>query len=85
MKTIEIETPDGPIDALLSIPAGEGPWPGVVVIHDAIGYGPDKQSTNDHIARAGYAALTPNMYSRGGRVLHHPSHAGADDAARPRT
>ncbi|MGO8772591.1 dienelactone hydrolase family protein [Mycobacterium sp.] len=68
MTTIQISTPDGPIDALLSTPAGDGPWPGVVVIHDAFGYGPDKESTNDRIARAGYVALTPNMYSRGGRV-----------------
>ncbi len=68
MTTIQISTPDGPIDALLSTPAGDGPWPGVVVIHDAIGYGPDKQSTNDRVARAGYVALTPNMYSRGGRI-----------------
>ena len=37
MTTIEIDTPDGPIDALLSIPPGTGPWPGVVVIHDAFG------------------------------------------------
>ena len=68
MTTIEINTPDGPIDALLSIPPGQGPWPGVVVIHDAIGYGPDTESINDHIARAGYVALTPNLYARGGRV-----------------
>ncbi len=68
MTTIQISTPDGPIDALLSTPAGDGPWPGVVVIHDIFGYGPDKESTNDRIARAGYVALTPNMYSRGGRV-----------------
>lgn len=68
MTTIQIHTPDGPIDALLSMPPGQGPAPGVVVIHDAIGYGPDKASTNDRIARAGYVALTPNLYSRGGRV-----------------
>jgi carboxymethylenebutenolidase len=68
MTTIQIDTPDGPIDALLSLPQGDGPWPGVVVIHDAIGYGPDKEGTNDRIARAGYVALTPNLYSRGGRV-----------------
>ncbi|CPR04787.1 dienelactone hydrolase [Mycobacterium bohemicum DSM 44277] len=68
MTTIQISTPDGPIDALLSTPAGGGPWPGVVVIHDAFGYGRDKQSTNDRIARAGYLALTPDMYSRGGRI-----------------
>jgi len=68
MTTIEIDTHDGPIDALLNIPQGQGPWPGVVVIHDAFGYGPDKKATNERIAQAGYVALTPNMYARGGRV-----------------
>jgi carboxymethylenebutenolidase len=68
MTTIQIDAPDGPIDGLLSTPSGAGPWPGVVVIHDAFGYGRDKQSTNDRIARAGYLALTPNLYSRGGRI-----------------
>jgi carboxymethylenebutenolidase len=68
VTTIEIDAPAGPIDALLDLPDGQGPWPGVVVIHDAIGYGPDKQSTNSHIAAAGFVALTPNMYARGGRL-----------------
>src|ERR1700738_5407316 len=66
VTTIEIDTPAGPIDALLDIPDGQGPWPGVVVIHDAVGYGPNKQSINSHIAAAGYVALTPNMFARGG-------------------
>ena len=64
--TIEMDTPGGPIDALLDIPEGQGPWPGVVVIHDAIGYGPDKESINARVARAGYVALTPNLFARGG-------------------
>jgi carboxymethylenebutenolidase len=68
MTTIQIDTPDGPIDALLNLPEGQGPWPGVVVIHDLIGYGPDKESINERIARGGYVALTPNLYSRGGRI-----------------
>jgi len=67
MTTIEFDTPDGLIDGLLSVPPGKGPWPGVVVIHDAIGYGPDMESNNDHIARAGYVTLTPNLFARGGR------------------
>jgi carboxymethylenebutenolidase len=66
VTTIEIDTPAGPIDALLDIPEGQGPWPGVVVIHDAIGYGSDKESINARIARAGYIALTPNLFARGG-------------------
>ncbi len=68
MTTIELDTPNGPIDALLDVPQGEGPWPGVVVVHDAFGYGRDKQAHNERIARAGYVAITPNMYARGGRV-----------------
>ena len=68
MTTIKIDTPGGPIEALLSVPVGEGPWPGVVVVHDAIGYGPDNESTSARIAAAGYIAITPNLYSRGGRA-----------------
>jgi len=52
MTTIDIDTPAGPIDALLSIPEGEGPWPGVVVIHDAFGYAPDNELVSGRIARA---------------------------------
>jgi carboxymethylenebutenolidase len=68
VTTIKIDTLDGPIDALLSVPDGPGPWPGVVVVHDAIGYGPDNESTSARIASAGFVAITPNLYSRGGRV-----------------
>jgi carboxymethylenebutenolidase len=66
VTTIEIDTPAGPIDALLDIPDGPGPRPGVVIIHDAMGYAPDKVSTNSRVARAGYVALTPNLFARGG-------------------
>jgi carboxymethylenebutenolidase len=68
VTTIEIDTPAGRIDAILSVPDGQGPWPGVVVIHDAFGYGPDKQEINDNLAAAGYVTLTPNLYARGGRA-----------------
>lgn len=45
-----------------------GPWPGVVVVHDAVGYVPDNKLISERIARAGYVVLTPNMYARGGRA-----------------
>jgi carboxymethylenebutenolidase len=66
--TVNIPTPDGPIDALLSVPDGQGPWPGVVVVHDALSYGPDNEATSARIAAAGFVAITPNLYSRGGRA-----------------
>ena len=68
METITINAPDGPIDALLSVPDGAGPWPGVVLVHDAIGYGPDNERISRRVAAAGYLAITPNMFARGGRV-----------------
>jgi carboxymethylenebutenolidase len=68
VTTIEMDTPAGPIDALLDLPQGQGPWAGVVIIHDAIGYGPDKESINRQVAAAGYIAVTPNLYARGGRA-----------------
>ncbi len=66
VTTIQIDTPTGPIDALLDTPDGPGPWPGVVIIHDAIGYARDKESINRRVAAAGYVALTPNLFARGG-------------------
>ena len=66
METITINAPDGPIDALLSVPDGQGPWPGVVLVHDAIGYRPDNERISRLVAAAGYIALTPNMFARGG-------------------
>ncbi|WP_395307186.1 dienelactone hydrolase family protein [Mycobacterium sp. AMU20-3851] len=68
MPSIELDTPAGPIDALVDIPEGDGPWPGVVVVHDAIGYQPDKEAVSERIAAAGYLAVTPNLYARGGRA-----------------
>jgi carboxymethylenebutenolidase len=68
VTTVRVDAPAGPIEALLSVPEGDGPWPGVVVVHDAIGYGPDNEATSARIAAAGFIAITPNLYSRGGRV-----------------
>lgn len=68
VTTITLACPAGPIDALLDVPDGPGPFPGVVVIHDAFGYGPDMASTSQRVAAAGYLALTPNLYARGGRA-----------------
>ncbi|MGW0158170.1 dienelactone hydrolase family protein [Mycobacterium sp. NPDC003323] len=68
MTTITLDTPGGPIDALVDTPTGTGPWPGVVIVHDAIGYLPDKEAVSERVAAAGYLAVTPNLYARGGRA-----------------
>jgi carboxymethylenebutenolidase len=70
--TVRIPSTDGEIDGYLATPvpavSGDGPWPGVVVIHDLFGPSQDIKSIVDRFATAGYLALAPNLYSRGGFV-----------------
>ncbi len=70
MPDLTIPDADGAtLKAYLARPAvGNGPWPGVVVIHDAIGLTVVTREHADRLSAAGYLALVPDLYTRGGMV-----------------
>ncbi|MEA2201098.1 MAG: carboxymethylenebutenolidase [Solirubrobacteraceae bacterium] len=69
-ERLDVATPDGAsLRAELFLPAGEGPHPGVVVLHESFGLNDDIRRIAARFAQAGYAALAPDLYSHGTRIV----------------
>jgi len=70
--TVDLSGPDAvpgsstQLSGHLARPAGEGPWPGVVVLFEAFGLDDQMRLHAHRLARLGYLTLVPDLYADGG-------------------
>jgi len=65
-----VTTDDGPMQAYVATPDGDGPHPGVLVLQEAFGVNRYLQGVAAHLAEAGFVAFAPELFHRSGsRVL----------------
>jgi carboxymethylenebutenolidase len=67
-RDVSIAARDGTIDAKLITTDGAGPWPGVMMLADALGPRPQVYAMAQRVADNGYAVLVPNPYYRSGKA-----------------
>lgn len=70
--TTDVDLPlpgGGSMVGALALPTRPGPHPAVVVIHEIMGINRDMREKVDRFAAEGYAALAPDLYSRGRKPL----------------
>ncbi|MEO6533121.1 MAG: dienelactone hydrolase family protein [Pseudolysinimonas sp.] len=62
----DVEGGSAGLTGVLAVPHGLGPWPGVVMVHEAYGINDVMRRQVVRMAEAGYLALMPDLFSQGG-------------------
>lgn len=65
MSEVTIAAPGGPLGGYLARPEAAPPVPAVVVVHEMFGLTSEIRAHAERIARAGFLALAPDLYSWG--------------------
>ena len=68
MSEVQFRSGDAEVPAYVAEPSGQGPWPGVVVLHDVFGMTDDVRHQADWLASAGFLALAPDLCSRSNKA-----------------
>jgi carboxymethylenebutenolidase len=68
-RRTDLELDGRAVAAQLELPDGQGPHPGVLVIHELWGLTADIERICKRLADAGYAALAPELYGPGRRSV----------------
>jgi carboxymethylenebutenolidase len=66
MSKIGIKTRDGTCPSYVYRPAGNGPWPAVLVFMDGLGIRPAMLELGERLAALGYYVLLPDLFYRSG-------------------
>lgn len=74
-ERMTLETEEGTLEGYLVLPEGDGPRPGVVVIHENRGLNPHIEDVARRLAVAGFAALAPDFLSGMGGTPDDPDEA----------
>ncbi|MFL6164777.1 MAG: dienelactone hydrolase family protein [Ornithinibacter sp.] len=59
----------GEVPAYRAVPAGDGPWPALVLVHEVFGLDDEMKGHADRLAAMGYLVLAPDLLSRGRRIV----------------
>jgi carboxymethylenebutenolidase len=68
-RAVEFPTPTATLSGFLALPDGDGPHPGVVVIHEAFGLNGNIRDITARFAAEGYAALAVDLFTDRSRIV----------------